>query len=72
MELEAYLLMHNPAHRWLYYRDMRPDELLIFRGYGNEPTWRAGVPHSAFDDPSCPPGAPPRVSIEARVYAIYD
>ena len=71
-ELEAYLLMHNPAHRWIYYRDMRPEEVLIFRGYGNEPTWRAGVPHSAFDDPSCPPGAPPRVSIEARVYAIYD
>jgi len=72
MALEAYLLLHNPAHRWLYYRDMRPDEVLIFRGYGNEPTWRAGVPHSAFDDPSCPRGAPPRVSIEARVYAIYD
>jgi hypothetical protein len=71
-ELEAYLLRHNPAHRWLYYRDMRPDEVLIFRGYGNETTWRAGVPHSAFDDPTCPPGAPPRMSIEARVYAVYD
>jgi hypothetical protein len=72
MELEAYLLRYNPAHRWLYYRDMRPDEVLIFRGYDNGTTRRAGVPHSAFDDPSCPPGAPPRVSIEARVYAIYD
>jgi len=71
-ELEAYLLRHNPAHRWLYYRDMRPDEVLIFRGYGNEKTWRPGVPHSAFDDPTCPPGAPPRMSIEARVYAVYD
>ena len=72
MELEAYVVHHNPAHRWIYYRDMRPDEVLIFRGYDNGATWRAGVPHSAFDDPSCPPGAPPRVSIEARVYAIYD
>lgn len=70
--LEAYVLRHNPGHRWLYYRDMRPDEALIFRGYGNEPVWRAGVPHSAFDDPTCPAGAPPRVSIEARVYAVYD
>jgi hypothetical protein len=69
--LEAYVLRHNPIHRWLYYRDMRPDEVLIFRGYGNEPVWRAGVPNSAFDDPTCPVGAPPRVSIEARVYAIY-
>jgi hypothetical protein len=71
-ELEAYVVRHNPAHRWVYYRDMRPDEALIFRGYDNAPTWRAGVPHSAFDDPGCPTGAPPRVSIEARVYAIYD
>ena len=72
MELEAYVVRYNPEHRWIYYRDMRPDEVLIFRGYDNGPTWRAGVPHSAFDDPSCPPDAPPRMSIEARVYAIYD
>jgi hypothetical protein len=70
-ELEAYLLRHNPAHRWLYYRDMQPDDVLVFRGYGNEPVWKAGVPHSAFDDPSCPPGGPARVSIEARAFAIY-
>jgi hypothetical protein len=62
---------HNARHRWLYYRDMQLDEVLVFRGYDNYPTWRAGVPHSAFDDSTCPPGGPPRVSIEARVFAIY-
>jgi hypothetical protein len=71
-ELEAYVLGYNPAHRWLYYRDMQLDEVLIFRGYDNNPTWRAGVPHSAFDDPTCPPNAPARVSIEARVFVVYD
>jgi hypothetical protein len=71
MELEAYIVHHNPAHRWLYYRDMQPDEVLVFRSYDNLPTWRAGVPHSAFDDPTCPPGAAPRMSIEARVFAVY-
>jgi len=71
MELEAYIVHHNPAHRWLYYRDMRADEVLVFRSYDNFPTWRAGVPHSAFDDPSCPRGGAPRMSIEARVFAIY-
>jgi hypothetical protein len=30
-----------------------------------------GVPHSAFDDPTCPPGSAPRTSIEARVFAVY-
>ena len=71
-ELEAYLVRHNPLHRWIYYRDMQPDEALVFRAYDNDPTWRAGVPHSAFDDPSCPPGGAPRVSIEARIFAVYD
>ena len=35
-------------------------------------TWRAGVPHSAFDDPTCPPGSAARMSIEARVFAVYN
>jgi hypothetical protein len=30
------------------------------------------VPHVAFDDPSCPPDAPPRESIDDRVVAIFD
>jgi hypothetical protein len=71
-ELEAFLVRFNPGHRWLYFRDMRPDEALVFRSYDNETNWRAGVPHSAFDDSSCPPNSPPRVSVEARAFAIYD
>jgi len=71
-ELEAYVVKHNPAHRWLYFRDMAPDEALMFRSYGNEAVWRAGVPHTAFDDPTCPPDAAARMSIEARAYAVFD
>jgi hypothetical protein len=29
------------------------------------------VPHVAFDDPSCPPDAAPRVSIEMRGIAYW-
>lgn len=71
-ELEAYVVHHNPAHRWIYFRDMEPDEALIFRAYDNNPVWQSGVPHVAFDDPSCPPDGPPRVSIEARAFAVFD
>lgn len=71
-ELEAYLVKHNRAHRWLYFRDMAPDEALMFRSYDNAPVWRAGVPHTAFDDPTCPPDGPARMSIEARAYAVFD
>lgn len=69
---EAYLVKHNPAHRWIYFSDMRPDEALIFRAYGNEPVWIAGAPHSAFTDPTCPDEAGPRISVEARAYAVFD
>ena len=71
-ELEAYLVRHNPRHRWLYFRDMRPDEALIFRAYDNSPAFSPGAPHVAFDDPSCPSGGSARVSVEARAFAIFD
>ncbi len=71
-ESEAFLLKHSPNHRWLYYRDMRPDEALIFRSYDNGAEWRAGIPHTAFDAPDCPPDAPGRMSIEARAIAVFD
>jgi hypothetical protein len=51
---------------------MRPDEALIFRAYGNEPEWVPGTPHVAFTDPGCPSAAGPRISVEARAYAVYD
>jgi hypothetical protein len=72
MTAEAYLVRHNPAHRWIYFSDMRPDEVLIFRAYGNEAAWIAGAPHVAFQDPTCPPEAGPRISVEARAYVVFD
>ncbi len=72
MRAEAYLVKHNPAHRWLYFSDIRPDEALLFRTYGNEPEWIAGAPHVAFQDPTCPPEAGPRISVESRAYAVFD
>ena len=69
---EAYLVRHNPAHRWIYFRDMTPGDALIFRSYESGEAGYPGVPHAAFTDPSCPPSAPGRISVEARVYAIFD
>ena len=55
-----------------YVSDMRPGEALVFRAYGNEPGRLPGAPHVAFTDPGCPAGAGPRVSVEARAYAVFD
>jgi hypothetical protein len=30
---EIQLAVHNPAQRWYYYPDMRPDEVLLFKTF---------------------------------------
>lgn len=65
----AYL--HSPRHRWWYCRDMRRDEALVFRSFDSDPAGAEQVPHSAFRDTTCPPGVPPRASIEVRVFAFF-
>ncbi len=69
---EAFLLKHNPDHRWAYFSGMTRDEALVFKNYDSEADQGGGVPHVAFDDPSCPDGVAPRASIEARGYALYE
>jgi len=69
---EAYLVRHSPKHRWIYFRDMTPDDALIFRAYETNAAGPSPVPHAAFTDPSCPANAPGRISVEARSYVIFD
>ena len=52
---------------------MRPDEALLLKCYDSERDGRARwTMHSAFEDPTSPADAPPRVSIEARTIAFFD
>ena len=67
---DFYKSRYNPAHRWFYYSAMQPDEVLLFQGHSFNAEDRRLVMHTAFDDPSCPPGAPPRESIEARFFVL--
>ena len=61
----------NPDHRWFWFSDMRPDEALVFKAMDSDLDRVQGCPHSAFDNPDCPPGAPPRASAEIRAFAFY-
>jgi hypothetical protein len=72
LKFENCVFRHSPAHRWCYFPDMTRDEVLIFKGYDSDPARATGVPHSAFDDPGCPPGSPPRESIDVRAFAFFD
>jgi hypothetical protein len=63
---------HNQAHRWWYCPDMTRDEAYVFRSFDSAPAHAEQVPHSAFVNDSCPASAPPRASIELRVFAFYE
>ncbi len=71
MKLQTNLVAYNPAHRWVYFPDMRRDELLIFRGYDSDPARARRVPHTAFDDPRAGEDAPPRESIDIRCAVFF-
>jgi hypothetical protein len=69
---QTYRLKYSPQHRWFYFPRMRRDEALVFKVYDSEKDGRARfTPHTSFDDPSTPPGAPARQSIEARALAFF-
>lgn len=69
---QTYRLKYNPRHRWFYFPQMRRDEAIVFKVYDSEKDGRARfTPHTSFDDPGTPPGAPPRQSIEARALALF-
>ena len=69
---QTYRLKYNPNHRWFYFPQMRRDEALVFKVFDSEKDGRARfTPHTSFEDPQSPPGAPPRQSIEARALAFF-
>ncbi len=62
---------YNASHGWHYYPDMTRDEVLVFKAHDTDPQRSRRVPHTAFADPSCPPGVPTRASVEVRALALY-
>jgi hypothetical protein len=69
---ETYALRHNPAHRWFYFPEVRPDEVVLLKIYDSRNDGRARLSaHTAFDDPTTAPDAPPRRSIELRTLVFW-
>lgn len=67
----ALLVKPSPRHRWVWFPDMTMDEALVFVTNDSDPAQPHHVPHSAFDNPLCPPDTPPRGSIEMRAIAYW-
>jgi len=71
----------SQRHRWYYYSEMKPTEMLVFVAFDSDHPAKnstfANTPittclHGAFIDPRTPKDEPERVSIDARFLLIWD
>ncbi|HKW52706.1 MAG TPA: CmcJ/NvfI family oxidoreductase [Stellaceae bacterium] len=69
---EIYVVTYNPRHRWFYFPRMERDEMLLIKCFDSATDGRARLAvHTAFEDPRTPADAPPRESIEIRMFAFF-
>jgi hypothetical protein len=69
---EIYGFLCNPNHRWFYFPRMERNEAILLKCYDSMDDGRARfTAHTSFEDPSSPPNAPPRESIEARALVFW-
>lgn len=69
--ITAAIFHYNPDHRWWYFSNMRPDEVILLKFHDSDPGKACRVPHTAFHDPTFP-DAHPRESIEFRTFAFFE
>jgi hypothetical protein len=69
---QTYAIKHNPAHKWYWFPRMRREEAYVFKVFDSMKDGRARwTAHTAFEDPTTPPHARPRESIEIRTMAFF-
>ena len=68
---ENYVMQHSPEHKWYYFPDMEADKVITLKTYESDENRARFVGHSAFEDPTSPPDARSRQSVEIRTIAFY-
>ena len=69
---QTYAITYNPNNKWFWFPRMRREEAIVFKVYNSLKDGRARwTAHTAFDDPTSPPNARPRESIEIRTLAFF-
>lgn len=68
---EVYSLRFSPDHRWFYFPSMQANEAILLKCFDSDPGAAGFTAHSAFDDPTSPPDAPVRESIEVRTLTFF-
>ena len=69
---ETYAVTYNPSQRSYYFPKMQADEAVLIRCFDSAQQGAARLSaHTGFDDPTSPPDAPPRESLEVRMLVFY-
>jgi len=69
---ENYVMQHNNKHEWVYFPKMTPEQVILLKTFDSETDGRARfVGHTAFEDPTSPPDAKTRESVEIRTIAFF-
>ena len=69
---QTYAITYDPAQKWYWFPRMRREEAIVFKVYDSLKDGRARwTAHTAFEDPTSPPDARPRESIEIRTLAFF-
>lgn len=69
---EAHVLAGgSERHRWWHYPEMVRDECVLFVSGDSAGRWPS-VPHTSFAHPATAADDPPRTSIEARVFVLFE
>ncbi|KAG1835489.1 hypothetical protein EV424DRAFT_1524014 [Suillus variegatus] len=73
-EGETFGVKYNPNHRWKYMKSMTPEEFVLIKCFDSVQDGSVArlTPHTGFQDPNTPEGAPLRESIELRALVFYD
>lgn len=70
---ELFYCAFHDDHRWYYFPQMDPHEVLLLKNYDSETDGRARfTPHTAIVDSTAPKTAPARKSIEVRTIALFE
>src|SRR3954454_350228 len=69
---QTYAIAYIPTRKWYCILRQAREEALVFKVYDSAKDGRARwTAHTAFDDPTTPPNARPRESIEIRTLAFF-
>ena len=69
---ETYSITYNPQQRYYYFPRIQADEPVLIRRFDSAREGAARFSaHSGFDDPTSPPDAPPRKSIEVCALVFF-